>query len=176
MGRSTAFNATLFFTAVFGFLASLSNSFNTLCVALFFLGSAVGVSTLNLPVLSPLTLAQGSMPTDGTLLLEQLPREKQYLVTALSVFFSVGSVVSAVAALLVLPNNSCPLGSSSAELLLASTLAPPPCDVETQNLGWKYLLITHALLVRITTCILSSPTHRGLARSRPWPSHPAPFV
>lgn len=129
MGRSTAFNATLFFTAIFGFLASLSNSFGTLCVALFFLGSSVG----------------GSMPTDGTLLLEQLPREKQYLVTALSVFFSVGSVVSAVVALLVLPNNSCPL-ASSAELLFPSTLAPPPCDVETQNLGWKYVLITHALL------------------------------
>jgi MFS family permease len=158
MGRSTAFNATLFFTAVFGFLASLSNSFGTLCVTLFFLGSSVGVSTLNLPVLSPLTLGQGSMPTDGTLLLEQLPREKQYLVTALSVFFSVGSVVSAVAALLVLPNNSCPL---SAELPFPSTLAPPPCDVETQNLGWKYVLITHALIVRITRCILLSPTQRS---------------
>ena len=43
MGRITAFNATLFFTAVFGILASLSNSFLTLCVALFFLGSSVGV-------------------------------------------------------------------------------------------------------------------------------------
>ena len=28
------------------------------------------------------------MPTDGTLLLEHMPRGKQYLVTALSVFFS----------------------------------------------------------------------------------------
>ena len=174
MGRSTAFNATLFFTAVFGFLASLSNSFGMLCVTLFFLGSSVGVSTLILSVLSLLTLAQGSMPTDGTLLLEQLPREKHYLVTALSVFFSVGSVVSAVVALLVLPNNSCPLMSSSAELLFPSTLAPPPCDVETQNLGWKYVLITHALLVRITTCFSSSPTHRGLARFRPWPVPPSP--
>jgi hypothetical protein len=43
MGRSTAFNATLFFTAVFGLLASFANSFSTLCVALFFLGSSVGV-------------------------------------------------------------------------------------------------------------------------------------
>ena len=43
MGRSTAFNATLFFTAVFGLLASFANSFLTLCVALFFLGSSVGV-------------------------------------------------------------------------------------------------------------------------------------
>lgn len=43
MGRITAFNATLFFTAVFGLLASFSNSFSTLCIALFFLGSSVGV-------------------------------------------------------------------------------------------------------------------------------------
>jgi hypothetical protein len=46
MGRSTAFNATLFFTAVFGLLASFANSFSTLCVALFFLGSSVGVRHL----------------------------------------------------------------------------------------------------------------------------------
>lgn len=43
MGRITAFNATLLFTAVFGLLASFSNSFSTLCIALFFLGSSVGV-------------------------------------------------------------------------------------------------------------------------------------
>ena len=32
------------------------------------------------------------MPTDGTLLLEHMPNGKQYLVTALSVFFSFGSL------------------------------------------------------------------------------------
>ncbi|KAF9807243.1 hypothetical protein IEO21_08295 [Rhodonia placenta] len=78
---------------------------------LFFLGSAVG----------------GSMPTDGTLLLEHMPNGKQYLVTALSVFFSFGSVLSAVVGLLVIPEHSCPP-------------APAPCDVSSQNSGWKYLL------------------------------------
>lgn len=43
MGRTTAFNATLFLTAVFGVLASFAPSFVTLCIALFLLGSAVGV-------------------------------------------------------------------------------------------------------------------------------------
>ncbi|KAF8953239.1 major facilitator superfamily domain-containing protein [Flammula alnicola] len=118
MGRSTAFNATLFFTAVFGLLASFANSFSTLCIALFFLGSSVG----------------GSMPTDGTLLLEHMPKEKQYLVTALSIFFSFGAVLSAFVALLVLPHNSCPANSSI------------PCDVDTQNQGWKYLLISLGLI------------------------------
>ena len=43
MGRSTAFNATLFFTSLFGIAASFATTFPMLCVALFFLGSAVGV-------------------------------------------------------------------------------------------------------------------------------------
>ncbi|KAF5340081.1 hypothetical protein D9758_013141 [Tetrapyrgos nigripes] len=114
MGRSAAFNLTLFFTSSFGLLASLANSFTTICVILFFLGSAVG----------------GSMPTDGTLLLEHMPNGKQYLVTALSVFFSFGAVLSAVVALLVVPQNSCPLNPEPGVI----------CDVETQNKGWKYLL------------------------------------
>jgi MFS family permease len=44
LGRSTAFNATLFFTALFGILAGFSYSYPSLCVLLFLLGTAVGVS------------------------------------------------------------------------------------------------------------------------------------
>ncbi|KAJ8469013.1 hypothetical protein ONZ45_g17037 [Pleurotus djamor] len=110
MGRSTAFNATLFFTSVFGILASFSRSFGSLCVVLFLLGSSVG----------------GSMPTDGTLLLEHMPNGKQYLVTALSVFFSIGAVLAAVVALILVPQHSCkPTG---------------PCDPQVDNTGWQYLL------------------------------------
>jgi hypothetical protein len=43
MGRSTAFNATLFFTSVFGLSSSFAATFPVLCLSLFFLGSAVGV-------------------------------------------------------------------------------------------------------------------------------------
>ncbi|KAJ3771287.1 MFS general substrate transporter [Lentinula raphanica] len=118
MGRSMAFNATLFFTSLFGLLASFASSFPMLCLLLFLLGSAVG----------------GSMPTDGTLLLEHMPNGKQYLVTALSVFFSFGAVLSAVVALLVVPQHSCPTDLTS------------DCDVETQNNGWKYLLVTLGLI------------------------------
>ncbi|KAI0953359.1 hypothetical protein AcW1_007597 [Taiwanofungus camphoratus] len=117
MGRTTAFNATLFLTSIFGVLASLANSFIWLCTALFFLGSAVG----------------GSMPTDGTLLLEHMPNGKQYLVTALSVFFSFGSVLAAIVGLFVIPGHSCPS-------------APMPCDVTSQNTGWKYLLSTLGMI------------------------------
>ncbi|ESK88018.1 membrane transporter [Moniliophthora roreri MCA 2997] len=118
MGRSVAFNATLFFTSLFGILAAFANSFTSLCAILFFLGSSVG----------------GSMPTDGTLLLEHMPNGKQYLVTALSVFFSFGAVLSAVVALLVVPQHSCPTDSATT------------CDVSTQNQGWKYLLTALGLI------------------------------
>ncbi len=74
------------------------------------------------------------MPTDGTLLLEHMPNGKQYLVTALSVFFSLGAVLAAVIGLVVIPGHSCP---------------PPPatCDVASENVGWKYLLIALGLVV-----------------------------
>lgn len=85
------------------------------------------------------------MPTDGTLLLEHMPRSKQYLVTALSVFFSFGAVLSAVVALLVLPQHSCPP-------------SPEVCDVNLQNQGWKYLLLGLGLIVRSRSST-SSPRH-----------------
>lgn len=74
------------------------------------------------------------MPTDGTLLLEHMPRGKEYLVTALSVFFSFGAVLAALVAIVLIPKNSCqPL--------------PAPCDLH-DNLGWKYELIALGLIVR----------------------------
>ncbi|KAG8899343.1 hypothetical protein FRB99_006774 [Tulasnella sp. 403] len=114
LGRTIAFNATLLLTGFFGVCASyFGTGIVSLCIALFFLGTAIG----------------GSMPTDGTLFLENIPRRNRYLLTCLSVFFSFGAVLSAVVGLFVIPSSSCP--------------APPsPCDVETQNLGWKRLLYT----------------------------------
>ena len=42
------------------------------------------------------------MPTDGTLFMENIPRRKQHLLIALSVFFSFGAVLSAVVGLIVI--------------------------------------------------------------------------
>jgi hypothetical protein len=79
------------------------------------------------------------MPTDGTILLENVPRGKEYLVTALSVFCSFGSVVAAFVAIVLIPDNSCdPL--------------PAPCDLD-RNLGWKYELAALGVIV----CTLLSP-------------------
>ncbi|GAB1517266.1 hypothetical protein RhiTH_000310 [Rhizoctonia solani] len=110
-------------------------------------------------VLACLSTSFGSMPTDGTLFLENVPKKKQYLLTALSVFFSLGAVVSAIIAIIIIPGNSCPEpnvvapenSTSNSFAKLVRTLVargddpgnentPLLCDVATQNRGWKYLL------------------------------------
>ncbi|KAK7022151.1 MFS general substrate transporter [Favolaschia claudopus] len=117
VGRSAAFNATLFFTALFGVLAAFSYSYTSLCILLFFLGTAVG----------------GSMPTDGTLILEHMPQQKLHLVTGLSLFFSLGSVLAAIFGLVLVPPNSC------------APSATTPCN-PAENNGWKHLLAALGVL------------------------------
>lgn len=80
------------------------------------------------------------MPTDGTLLLEYMPKAKQYLLTALSVFFSVGAVLAAVVALVAIPTHSC--ASSDAT-----------CD-PSANMGWKYMLSTLAAIVSLSLSLV----------------------
>ena len=63
-----------------------------------------------------------------------MPRGKEYLVTALSLFFSFGAVLAALVAIVLIPKNSCdPL--------------PAPCDLD-KNLGWNYELLALGLIVR----------------------------
>lgn len=115
VGRSTVFKLTLLLTSICGLFAGFfASSFLSLCVSLFFLGANVG----------------GSMPTDGTLLVEHMPRGNQYLVTLTSIFFSFGSVISAVVGIILIPNHSCPPTSST-----SST-----CNVYVENQGWRYFL------------------------------------
>ncbi|SJX60238.1 uncharacterized protein SRS1_11552 [Sporisorium reilianum f. sp. reilianum] len=85
-GRRAAFNITLAVTAIFGTLSAMASSFALLCLLLFAVGTGVG----------------GSMPTDSSNLVENLPVRKHSYVTALSVFFSAGSVVSSLVGLSVL--------------------------------------------------------------------------
>lgn len=108
-GRKNAFNMTLLITAIFGLLSSFAPNFPTLCLCLFLLGTGVG----------------GSMPTDGTIFLEAVPKRNQYLLTALSVFFAAGSVVTSLFAYFIVPTNSC-----------GGALPCPTND----NKGWRYLL------------------------------------
>lgn len=43
LGRTVAFSGTLLFTGLFGLGATITTSFWSLCIAIFLLGSAVGV-------------------------------------------------------------------------------------------------------------------------------------
>lgn len=96
-----------------------------LCLTLFLLGTGVG----------------GSMPTDGTLFLENLPKRKQYLLTALSVFFAMGSVLSSVLGLIIIPSKSCPEHEPNETNLLLLE-----CNVKEQNKGWRWLLASCGLI------------------------------
>ncbi|UZJ51463.1 hypothetical protein CBS101457_000783 [Exobasidium rhododendri] len=117
-GRKNAFNATLLITSIFGLLSSLSPSFPLLCLCLFLLGTGVG----------------GSMPTDGTIFLEAVPKRNHYLLTALSVFFAAGSVVTSSLGLIIIPKNSC--GGVA------------DCDV-ANNKGWRWLLASLGALTML---------------------------
>lgn len=111
-GRVGAFKGTLLLASIFGLLAGFATSFPVLCFCFFGLGLGVG----------------GSMPTDGTIFLENLPEEFQYLLTGLSVFFSLGAILTSSIALYIIPKYSCPEGDLQV------------CNVATQNRGWRYLL------------------------------------
>ncbi|GAA5995852.1 uncharacterized protein JCM10292_004787 [Rhodotorula paludigena] len=115
-GRVPAFNLTICVTSVFGIGSAFAPSFGWLCFALFCMGTGVG----------------GSMPTDGTLFLENTPKTKHYLLTALSVFFSLGAIFTSILGLVILPRFSCPPGSGEG--------AAVACDVTLQNNGWRYML------------------------------------
>ncbi|KAI3628121.1 hypothetical protein CBS14141_002122 [Malassezia furfur] len=80
-GRLYVFLRTLVVTAVLGAALSFAPTFGLVCVMSFGVGTGVG----------------GSMPIDGTLFLESIPQSKHFWLTALSVFFSLGSVTGVFA-------------------------------------------------------------------------------
>lgn len=74
----------------------------------------------------------------GALYLEFLPKEYHYLLTFMSVFFSFGAVIASILGYLILPKWSCPED------------LPQPCDMSTQNNGWRIMLFT----ISVTTIVL----------------------
>ncbi|GAA5988837.1 hypothetical protein JCM10908_006191 [Rhodotorula pacifica] len=147
-GRVPAFNLTLAITAVFAGAAAFAPSFGWLCCALFWVGTGVG----------------GSMPTDGTLFLENVPKTRHYLLTALSVFFSLGAILTSILGLVILPRFSC---------TRAATETVETCDVATQNVGWRYMLGALAIVsaVLCTARVLMFRLHESpkflVASNRP---------
>ncbi|KIJ64332.1 hypothetical protein HYDPIDRAFT_175668 [Hydnomerulius pinastri MD-312] len=110
-GRRWSFNLTLLIAGVFGLAAGSSPDFVTLAS----LTAAVGVGV------------GGNMPVDSAVFLDFVPGSHQYLLTILSIWWSLGQLLSSLIAWPLIANYSC----ASAE----------NCE-RSDNMGWRYLLFT----------------------------------
>ncbi|KAI8457666.1 sugar transporter-like protein [Phakopsora pachyrhizi] len=110
-GRKLSFNFTIGSTAIFALVAAFSPNFPFLCVFACLWSTGVG----------------GGLPVDSTLFLEFLPGSHQYLLTILSIFWSIAQLVVTLVAWPLLSNFSCNSNATS-------------CS-KTENFGWRWILI-----------------------------------
>lgn len=118
IGRQPSFLMTLVLTTIGGYCASLARNLLALCISLSIMGVGIG----------------GNLPIDGALFLEFVPREKQSLLTLMSVFWPFGQILTSIVGWCLIPSHSC----SNQEF----------CDYES-NLGWRYVLFTLSSLTLI---------------------------
>ncbi|GAB5590727.1 hypothetical protein Unana1_05627 [Umbelopsis nana] len=108
IGRRFSFNITLLIGGVVALIAAGAPTFPGYCVFVTFIGFGMG----------------GNLPIDGTLFLEFLPGNWQWLLTFLSIWWALGQLVVTLLAWALITNFSC----SSADNCPTSS-----------NLGWRYL-------------------------------------
>lgn len=122
IGRRLAFNATLALSGIFGIAAGGAPNFVGLGGLLAALGVGLG----------------GNLPVDGMLFLEFIPGNKQYLLTLLSVFWSLGQLFASLIAWAFIANYTCQ-GSN----LQSSTQFEQNggCNAD-DNMGWRYTFYT----------------------------------
>ncbi|KAB8446227.1 hypothetical protein FH972_025209 [Carpinus fangiana] len=111
VGRRLAFNTTLFIGAVFGTAVGGADSWIAICALYACMGLGIG----------------GNLPVDGALFLEFLPMASGNLLTLLSVWWPVGSLLASLIAWGLIPSFSC----SSAEGCM-----------KADNMGWRYFTFT----------------------------------
>ncbi|WFC97851.1 hypothetical protein MYAM1_000571 [Malassezia yamatoensis] len=124
VGRRLSFNATLLIAGVFGIAAGAPTSFTALGGLLAALGFGLG----------------GSLPVDGMLFLEFLPGNSQYLLTLLSVFWSLGQLMASLIGWAFISHYHCTWSSSSPET--TDCMAPNGSGWVANNLGWRYFNFT----------------------------------
>ncbi|KAN0065621.1 hypothetical protein ACQY0O_000750 [Thecaphora frezii] len=120
IGRRPSFNITLAIAGIFGIAAGGAPSFVGLGGLLAALGFGLG----------------GNLPVDGTLFLEFVPAKSQYLLTLLSVFWSIGQLVASLIAWAFIANYSCD-GQESNTPFDGSVYCDP-----ANNRGWRYFFYT----------------------------------
>ncbi|KAL4066875.1 major facilitator superfamily domain-containing protein, partial [Scleroderma yunnanense] len=110
-GRRWSFNFTILISAVFALIASAAPNYVALCACI--AGWSFGVG--------------GNLPVDSAVFLEFSPASHQYMLTVLSVFWSLGDLLCTSVAWPLISNFSCPP-------------APAPCPASS-NKGWRYHLL-----------------------------------
>ena len=124
IGRRPSFNITLCLAGIFGIAAGGAPSFVGLGGLLAALGFGLG----------------GNLPVDGMMFLEFVPSKSQYLLTLLSVFWSLGQLLASLVAWAFIANYSCDGNQTNTP---SSDPANPSvaCNVD-DNMGWRYLFYT----------------------------------
>ncbi|KAI0087699.1 MFS general substrate transporter [Irpex rosettiformis] len=113
-GRRLSFNLTLLIAGVFGLAAGGANSFVSLASLLAVVGVGVG----------------GNMPVDSAVFLDFVPGSHQYLLTILSIWWSLGQLFVNLIAWPLIANFSCPQNT------------PAGTCTKSQDMGYRYLLFT----------------------------------
>lgn len=122
IGRRPSFNITLFLAGVFGIAGGAAPNFVGLGGMLAALGFGLG----------------GNLPVDGMMFLEFVPEQYQYLLTLLSVYWSLGQLLASLVAWAFITNFSCD-GDQSNTPILGTPYTP--CNV-ADNMGWRYTFYT----------------------------------
>ncbi|KZV74294.1 MFS general substrate transporter [Peniophora sp. CONT] len=120
VGRRWCFNLTCLIASIFGFLFAAPSNYGAICFFASLIGFGVG----------------GNIPIDATITLEFLPKNRRFLLAALSTFQPIGVVVATLIAFGLIPSNSCATGLPSCKT------GETPCCTMTSNRGWRYTMIT----------------------------------
>ncbi|PWN51789.1 MFS general substrate transporter [Violaceomyces palustris] len=128
IGRRPSFNITLLLAGIFGIAGGAAPNFVALGGLLAALGFGLG----------------GNLPVDGMMFLEFVPASSQYLLTLLSVFWSLGQLLASLVAWAFIANYSCD-GHESNTYVDELTV---PCNV-ANNKGWRYTFYTLGALTFI---------------------------
>ncbi|KAJ7695155.1 MFS general substrate transporter [Mycena rosella] len=122
-GRKWSFNVTLLIAGVFGLSAGGSPNFLTLASLLAVVGVGVG----------------GNLPVDSAIFLDLVPASHQYLLTVMSVWWSLGQLLISLLAWPLIANFSCFTSAAT-------------CS-KVDNMGWRYLLFILGALTLVLSFI-----------------------
>lgn len=121
IGRRWAFNCTFLFTGVFAVVAGASPNFAAAATFCALWSFGVG----------------GNLPVDSAIFLESLPRNKKWLLTVMSAWWSLGQVVTALLSWALIPKYSCQEETNC---------------LSQNNKGWRYFVFTLGGLTLLMFC------------------------